>query len=499
MPAALAGRLLTLALVLGVLGDLLWFQIGEGLGFALWVLASLAILGLLLHQRGASDDGAPWTRDRVFVLATTAGSAFALLWRDADWLLALNIIVCLGGALLLVWMGTGRRLRDFQALDGIAAGLTTVTGALVGTPTVVRALGDGGSGRGSLASRVIVIGGGLALAFPPLLIATALLGAADPVFKESAKRVVDFVSTDFIGHFIFATVLSWVCVGWLHRASGLNGSGVVRVPGPTLRLPFGALAATLYGLTALLTAFVGLQARVLFGGAEYVMRTAGLTVAEYARSGFFELVALSVFVLVLLFVADRALAEDQPADRKRFRAAGGMLLLLTAVVMISALVRLRLYIGAFGLSEDRLMAFFILVGVAVSLGWFARTVLLGDRLRFVPGLLVVASVWVHTQNLANPDAIIARNQLGRARAGATFDAAHLATLSADAVPALVRHAPGLPAATCAALAAAVEAHWKAPRRRGDDWRASNVALWRARAHELSTDGLAVRWGCTTTR
>ena len=43
-------------------------------------------------------------------------------------------------------------------------------------------------------------------------------------------------------------------------------------------------------MTLVFTAYVALQFRYLFGGAAVVQSVTGLTVAEYARHGFFQVV-----------------------------------------------------------------------------------------------------------------------------------------------------------------------------------------------------------------
>ena len=58
------------------------------------------------------------------------------------------------------------------------------------------------------------------------------------------------------------------------------------------------------GLTdALFAAFVTIQAAYLFGGRDTLARS-GMTYAEYARRGFFELVAVAVLTLALVLVLD---------------------------------------------------------------------------------------------------------------------------------------------------------------------------------------------------
>lgn len=509
MTPALARRLVGFALLLGLVGDQMLRAAEWRAGFALWViLAVLGVAHLVYRHRTTRSDApvpsffapATWSapsRERAFVVLSIVLSALSLVYRSAESLFAINFIIMLGGAMLLVWMGSGRSLRQFAFRDLFAAPATAATAVFTGAPAAVRAMADTTEARSGLATRLLVIGGGLALAFPPLLIVTALLASADPVFKEGAQFVLRFLEGEALGHLVLLTVLSWASAGWLQGAVGLRGERLVEYRGTAITLPFSALAATLYGVAVLLAIFVGLQTRALFGGAEYVLVTAGLTMAEYARGGFFELVVLSVFVLALLFLADRALSDDQPADLRRFRAVGAVLLGLTSVVMVSAVVRLSLYMTSFGLTSDRVFAFAILVGVAASMVWFALTVLRGARTRFLPGLIVLAVVWVQAQNLLNPDALVARTNLARARAGEELDVRHLGTLSADAVPEIMREGPTLPGAVCRELAKVVAERWKTEQYLADDWRAASLPLLRVRALQAGDPRLAERWGCAS--
>src|SRR2546421_3992795 len=110
--------------------------------------------------------------------------------------------------------------------------------------------------------------------------------------------------------------------------------------------------ATALGLIDLLfLLFVVIQLRYLFGGADLVARATGLTYAEYARRGFFELVTASSLVLPVLVGADWLVRNEAREHQRTFRQLTIVLLLLIAVVMASALARMRLYVGAFGLSE----------------------------------------------------------------------------------------------------------------------------------------------------
>jgi hypothetical protein len=73
------------------------------------------------------------------------------------------------------------------------------------------------------------------------------------------------------------------------------------------------VSVALWILNLLFLGFMAVQLRYLFGGADLVEVTAGLGYAEYARRGFFELVATAALVVPILLVADWAAAPDTRA------------------------------------------------------------------------------------------------------------------------------------------------------------------------------------------
>jgi hypothetical protein len=115
------------------------------------------------------------------------------------------------------------------------------------------------------------------------------------------------------------------------------------------------------------------------------------------------------------------------------------------------------------------------VWVGVALGWFGWTVLRGRRARFGVGLLLLSAGWIAALNVMNPEAVVVRINLVRALEGHPFDAEYHATLSADAVPALVRAAERLPSATCADLMHRIGPRWVEHLRGDHDWRSWTVA------------------------
>ena len=102
-------------------------------------------------------------------------------------------------------------------------------------------------------------------------------------------------------------------------------------------------------------------------------------------------------------------------------------------------------------------------------GWFAATVLRGQRDRFGTGALLAGWLVLAGLNLANPDGIIAGVNLERAAAGRPFDVAYAENLSADALPALYRGLPMLETADACTAAWRLSEHWRRERDTTHRW------------------------------
>jgi hypothetical protein len=189
------------------------------------------------------------------------------------------------------------------------------------------------------------------------------------------------------------------------------------------------VAVALGLLDLLFLGFVLVQLRYLFGGGAVVVERTHLTYAQYARHGFFELVAVAALVLPLLLGADWLVQR-----RARIvRVLSLVLVALVFVVMVSALQRMRLYRREYGLTELRFYTTGFMIWLAVVFAWLSLTVLRGRRRSFAAGALVSGFAAILVVNVINPDALIERTNLDRPRA----DIAYLTSLSDDAVPTLV--------------------------------------------------------------
>ena len=202
------------------------------------------------------------------------------------------------------------------------------------------------------------------------------------------------------------------------------------------------------GLVDLLfLSFVIIQVPYLFGGMDFVQHTPDFKLAEYARRGFGELVAVAALVLPMLLASHWLLRRETRVPEKIFRVLAGIQIGLLFVIMASAVQRLLLLTGelGYGLTIVRFYPMVVMTWLAVVFVWFLLTVFRGARKHFAWGALWSAIVILGATNLMNPHAFIVRTNVNLMERGRDFDASYTADLSADAVPTILSALPAMSA------------------------------------------------------
>jgi hypothetical protein len=211
-------------------------------------------------------------------------------------------------------------------------------------------------------------------------------------------------------------------------------------------------------LDALFASFVVIQAAYLFGGLDTLAAT-GMTYADYARRGFFELLA-AAFLVAGLILGFEALVSRRT---RAYVIAAMVLVGLTVVVLGSSLLRLRLYQDAYGWTELR---FYVLAAIAwLAIGALATIAALAtNRTRWLLHFMVIVSVLFGVGfNLIGPVRFIAEQNVARAvdpslvpPGGETgLDVYYLSSLGTDADIVMANALPQLPPAEAVEVSAAL--------------------------------------------
>jgi hypothetical protein len=468
---------LGVALVLGGLGDVLLRATPWGINFLIWVTA-LVSFALFLARWGHVGTGGEgkWL---IFVALVFAAG---VVLRDSPVVVFLDCLGVLISLSFAVWLGRSGSLRRAGILNYVLGGV--YTGALTSAgplPVSVADIEWRDAVRGRWKGQALAVSRGILLAAPLLLLFGTLLVAADAIFERLIIEVFGFDLAEVFSHLFLITFFAWITAGALWAGLMARVPENLAIPRPrVLSLGIVEVGIVLGLLDLLFLTFVVIQVRYLFGGAGRVAATAGLTYAEYARRGFFELVTVTALALPLLLIAHWLLRAETHAHERLFKALAGIMVVLLFVVVASALQRMYLYQQEFGLTELRLYTTVFMVWISVVLLWFVLTVMRARRDRFAFGALLAGFAAIFAINAMNPDALIASTNIDRMEDGKRFDAYYLTTLSADAVPVLVESLPEIGDTRLwkdYTVEQAVVDRWDS---RQADWRTWNLGRSRAR-------------------
>lgn len=428
--------ILLFALALGIAFDYLFYDQLLGVNYPLWIGIFMAGLLLLFPDRVVSAD----RRTGLFFGGSFLFAVMVFV-RESDLLTVLNVLASLGLLALGIEALALRPVRRYAAVDYV---LTTLLPLkcfpyFFSGMEELTALGAAAEKRSNLA-RVLK---GLLIALPIIGVLIVLFSSADLVFR---KYVMDLIRFDSSA----ATLAAFLRVGFVTGVAFAVCMYIVRsvtrsvsptpVPTKASESSFGAIETSviLGSVSAVFLVFLAIQFTYLFGG-EGAIAAQGFAYAEYARRGFFELIAVSLISFLLLLTTARQVTRNGAKHLSVFKWLAAVLILETVLVMASAFQRLSLYELAYGFTTLRLYSHIFIAWIGtifLLLGYeiFVRE----DRVAFALRGLVSMVVFLLVVNALNPDQFIARQNIERYHATGEIDFNYLSTLSTDSFPETVK-------------------------------------------------------------
>ena len=284
---------------------------------------------------------------------------------------------------------------------------------------------------------------GLLLAIPVLLLSGSLLAAADPIFAQWSDHLRSHVS---LGEFLQRLLLSLLLFPFIFSFlySGLTKQSVLAsvdlMPSTSsserkdFRLDAIVLISFLTVINLLYLAFAIIQITYLTGAFQAVLPN-GLTYAEYARSGFFELAGISIINFLLILVAVKGNKRGGIAAMI-LRVESLLLILGSLVQWASAMFRMKMYIDVYGLS---LLRFWVTAFMLLLLVFFILLLIkeFRPRLPFFKLGFTAALTALVILNFINCDAWIARHNADHYRQTGQIDVGFFDELSDSAVPVML--------------------------------------------------------------
>ena len=300
---------------------------------------------------------------------------------------------------------------------------------------------------------------GVVIALPIVLIAAGLLSSADAVFRKMTTDFMNWIRPGNIFNavirvtFLFFT--SYALTSYLCKRSIPEEVKDRRKGEPVLAITIMSLLSLLYLL------FSGIQIFGLFLGKMQLPE--GYTYAQYAREGFFQLLAVSILNLILVLMCLSFFRES-----RILKVIMTIMSLCTFIMIASSVMRMIIYIRYYYLTFLRIFVLWMLAVLFVMFIGVLINIYRESFPLFRYGVVMVTVLYL-ALSFSHPDYIIARVNIANAPgadgtgweesvaqdygddffAGPFFrgseynDYSYLSDLSADAAPVIIPYMESL--------------------------------------------------------
>lgn len=418
------------ALGLGIAFDILFFGKLPGISFPIYIVLILACTLAVVRLHGQT---AP--RTALFMVPLLLFFSSMVYVRANEMLTFFNVVISLYLLGLFVALTLRPWLRAYGVVDYLRVMLDVPLLSIgKGIDTVKTWI----AGRSFIAKhkQLPQVIRGVLIAVPVLLVFLALFASADLVFREYVSRLFNFqINGELFWRIVMLLVVAVVSLGAFvllggRRQNDKQAESVWSKPSKFGLVETGILFGS---LNVLFLSFILVQLAYLFGGAQNVVG-GEFTYAEYARKGFFELIAVAGFSLLLLFVTERVLLRQRQMHDLKFKLLSSLLIVQVLVIMVSAVKRLRLYESAYGFTSLRLLSYIFMAWLAVVFIVFLYKILADRRENELAFALFVSVMALFAViNLMNIDGLVANKNIDRYERTGKLDVRYLEGLSDDGV------------------------------------------------------------------
>lgn len=433
------GKLAVPSLVYAAAYTVFTYDNDMGLGILAWILATICYVLYLLR---ASD--IRLKKGSGFYLSIMGLLGLSTILTSNYWLIFCNNY---GFRLLLIYFllvqtQDTERWSIWEALSGIFLAVIGSIGRIAApfAEGYSWLLARDKSSEQAKKRRLTLLG--IAISIPALLILGSLLMRADAVFCNLFENLFSrwTLSAHVAGiafTFLFGLFASYCGMHYiLDKAGGRAEKEQKKQP---------ALIAQIFttAILILYVCFCMVQIIYLFGG--FGTLPEGMTYAQYARSGFFQLLYVCVINLILVLTIK---VFFETTAYLNYALLG--ICLCSYIMTASSAYRMILYIQVYDLTVLRIVVLVALAAIAILLAGICRSIF-HPEFRILTYCVVVIGVVYTLFSFSHVERFVVRYDLARmTEDNATETFQYLETLSLDALPAALRFLESADANTYAA-------------------------------------------------
>ncbi len=427
-------------LILGVLFHILFYGKPLGISYPIFIIAFYSVLLWNSRKIIRFKFNFAWLLSIPILMLTFAYFLFSNpIFRFFNFL-AVPILIfvqttLLAGSNKYIWHTPGFLIDILNSMFIKTFGFLSKPFELISSIIIPK----GKSKKYAVIGKVFV---GLLISLPLLLIISALLSSADKVFETWAGNLFNYLSEinifEFIVRLIVIFTVSVISFSYIWGLINKRKSGEAvesELPLKGVLDPIIALTVV-FLISVVYITFVVIQFAYLFGGTNLALPP-DFTYSEYARRGFFELVAVTLLNLGILLLNISFTREDGKVINLLNQILNSILIVCTMIMLYSAHYRMSLYEAVYGFTYLRILthAFMVFIFALLAAAMFK---VWRQKVSLIKAYAVIALIAYTTINYINIDVIIAKENIKRYNSKvSSIDAAYLTHLSHDSVPWLV--------------------------------------------------------------
>lgn len=271
---------------------------------------------------------------------------------------------------------------------------------------------------------------GLIIGVPLLLFIIGLLMSADVLIDNGIFSLPQmFLKPNFIGvtfRLLFIIIVAFMFFGIFQVLQRKIKKDIA--DNPTIKRQSGIDSITAITILTLMNGmylfFVVIQFRYFFSKG----LISGMTYAEYARSGFFELIITLLVNWIILIGFLKLVKEIRKVPKMILKVLNSLLIVMSTVMLFSAYQRLSLYESAYGFTVSRLLAHGFMLFLMVIFAYTLIRVWM-ERISLLHFYLIIGLIFYTVLNVINIEQLIVDKNIERYEATEKIDINYLNSLS----------------------------------------------------------------------
>ncbi len=437
-------QVLVAAFLLACVHNYLFFGNMPGISYPMFIIVFYVYIITFLREQLQFHTAPSWS---LFIVIITLSTTYVLFNNPI--LYALNFLLIPILIFIHITFIDNKQKREWSSIRLIIDTLDhLIPQSLRHIPTVFRMsrMVTGNSMKDTHKSVIAKVLIGLAISVPLLIIVISLLASADRVFGHFLTELPHWLNEISIGEGIAR--LTWVFVlflllfgylwGFIDTYSYRFSEGMPvehRMEKAKFTLDPIIVTTVLICMNMVYVLFVIVQFSYLFGAWDGILPE-GTTFAEHARSGFNELIFVSIINFIVLIGVLNFAGRGNSFLHKFIDIMLTLLVGCSSMMLYSAFIRLHLYEEAYGYTYIRFLAHGFMIYLAIMLVVAGLRIWI-KQISLARMFIAISLISYVAINYIGMDRMIAEKNIERYVQEGKIDEYYLMELSTDAIPLII--------------------------------------------------------------